>query len=180
MAVVNLKSTAITNATASPVVLTGGYIVNGNLRESQGLATITSGDTGDASGAVGSSSIYRLFRLRSSDRVSLIRIYSPDIGTTTVANLGLYDKLDVNSGAVVDTDFFASGVSLKDGALNGTDLTFEAAAAGGLITNAEKRIWEALGLTSDPCKEYDVALALTANADGTGTVLVRCQFVSGE
>lgn len=177
MAVVNLKSSAITNATATPVALNGAYITNGNLRESQGLAVITSGDTGDAGGAVGASSIYRLFRLRSSDRVSLIRIYSPDIGTTTTADLGLYD---VNGGAEVDSDFFASAVVLNGGALNGTDLTFEAAAAGGLIANAEKRIWEALGLTSDPSKEYDVALALTANADGTGTVLVRCQFVSGE
>jgi hypothetical protein len=172
MAVVTLKSTAITNATATPVVLTGGHISNGNLRESQGFANIASGDS--------ATSTYRLFRLRSSDRVSLLRVYSPDIGTTTAGDVGLYDVSSVNAGAVVDVDFFASALSLSGGALNGTDITFEAAAAGGLITNAEKRIWEALGLTSDPSKEYDVVLTLTGAADAAGVALFRCQFVSGE
>jgi hypothetical protein len=173
MAVVNLKSTAITNATAQPAVANSANVQYGNLRASQGLATITSGDS--------ATSTYRLFRIRSSDRVDLIRIYAPDIGTTTTADLGLYD---INSGggagAVVDADFFASAFVLNAGAVNGTDITFEAAAAGGLITNAEKRVWECLGLTADPSKEYDVALTLVGAADGAGVVLVRMQMVSGE
>jgi hypothetical protein len=171
-AVVAIKSTAITNATASPSVPNSGNIQNGNLRESQALAVITSSDS------IGST--YRLFRLRSSDRVSYIRVYSPDIGTTTAGDLGLYDKNDVSGGAVVDVDFFASALSLNSGALNGVDITFESGAAGGLITNAEKRVWEALGLSADPFKEYDVTLTLTGAADATGTALFRMQFVSGE
>ena len=130
MAVVALKSTAVTNATATPVVANSCNVVRGNLRESQGFANIGSGDS--------ATSTYRLFRIRSSDRASLIRIYAPDIGTTTTADLGLYDKNDVASGAVVDADFFASAVVLNAGAVNGSDLTFEAAAAGGAIANAEK------------------------------------------
>lgn len=172
MAVETRKSTAITNATATPSVLNGAFLTNGNLRASQGFAGIVSGDS------VGST--YRLFRLRSSDRVESLKVYSPDIGTTTAGDLGLYDVSGVNGGAVVDVDFFVSALSLSGGALNGTDITFEAAAAGGLITNAEKRIWEALGLTSDPSKEYDVVLTLTGAADASGTALFRCQFVSGE
>jgi hypothetical protein len=172
MAVEARKSTAVTNATASPVVLSAANLVNGNLRESQGFAAIVNADS--------IASTYRLFRLRSSDRVSYVRIYAPDIGTTTAADLGLYDVNSVNSGAVVDADFFASAVVLNAGAINGTDLTFEAAAAGGLIANAEKRIWECLGLTADPFKEYDVTMTLTGAADATGTALVRIQFVSGE
>lgn len=171
MAVLHYKSTAITNATAQPTTPTSVRIANGNLMESQGFAGVVSGDS--------AGSTYRVFRLRSSDRISLIRMYAPDIGTTTAADLGLYDKSDVNTGAVVDADFFASAVVLNAGALNGSDLTFEAAAAGGLITNAEKRIWECLGLAADPFKEYDVALTLTGAADAAGTVLVRMQFVSG-
>lgn len=172
MAVEARKSTAITNATATPVVPNSANLQNGNLREAQGFAAIVNADS--------VASTYRLFRLRSSDRVSYIRVYSPDIGTTTAGDLGLYDKNDVNSGAVVDVDFFASALSLSSGALNGTDITFEAAAAGGLITNAEKRIWEALGLTADPDKEYDVTLTLTGAADASGTALFRCQYVTGE
>lgn len=169
MAVVTLKSTAITNATATPVVLTGGHISNGNLRESQGFAAIGSGDD--------IASTYRLFKLRSSDRVSSLRVYTADIGTTALADVGLYN---VNGGTVVDVDFFASALSLSGGALNGVDITFEAAANNGILTNGEKRIWEALGLTADPFKEYDVALTLTAASDAAGTALFRCQFVSGE
>ncbi len=172
MAVVTLKSTVITNATASPVVLTGGYIANGNLRESQGFANIGSGDD--------IASTYRLFRLRSSDRVSALRVYCADIGTTALADIGLYNVSSVSAGAVVDVDFFASALSISGGALNGVDITFEAAANNGILTNGEKRIWEALGLTSDPCKEYDVVATLTAASDAAGTVLFRCQFVSGE
>lgn len=172
MAVVALKSSAITNATATPVVLTAANLVNGNLRESQGFANIANGDS------IGST--YRVHRLRSGDRVSLLRFYAADIGTTVAADLGLYDVSTVNSGAVVDADFFASAVSFASGPYNGVDITFEAAAAGGSIANAEKRIWEALGLTSDPCKEYDVTWTLTAASDAAGTVLLRTQFVSGE
>jgi hypothetical protein len=169
MAVVSVKSTAMTNATATPVVANSANLVNGNVRASQGFAVITSGDN--------TGSKYSLFRIRSSDRVDYIRVYSPDIGTTTAGNLGLYDSA---TGAVVDADFFASALSLSGGALNGVDITFEAASAGGSIANAEKRVWEALGLTSDPSKEYDVVLTLTADADATGTALFRMQFVSGE
>lgn len=172
MAVVALKSTVITNATANPVVPNSSKNQSGRLRESQALFTITSGNS------VGST--YRLFRIKSSDRVSLIRLYTPDIGTAGTLDIGLYDINSVNSGAVVDADFFASAVVTNAGALNGSDVTFEAAAAGGLIANAEKTVWECLGLTADPFKEYDVTLTLaTADADGTGTGLLRMQYVAG-
>lgn len=172
MAVETRKSTAITNATATPVVLNGGFLVNGNVRASQGFANIVSADS--------IASTYRLFRVRSGDRLDYLRVYAPDIGTTTAGDVGLYDVNGVNGGAVVDVDFFASALSLNGGALNGVDITFEAAAAGGLITNGEKRIWEALGLASDPSKEYDVVLTLTGAADASGVALFRALIVSGE
>ena len=171
MAVVALKSTAITNATATPVVPNSANVEKGNVRESQGFAVIANGDS--------VASTYRLGRIRSNDRMSLIRVYSPDIGTTTAGDLGLY-RTSAEGGAVVDVDFFASALSLSGGALNGTDITFEAAAAGGSIANAEKRVWEALGLTADPFLEYDITLTLTGAADAAGTALFRWQYVSGE
>lgn len=171
MAVVNVHSTAITNATATPPVLNSANLEKGNLRESQGFAVITNTDS------VGS--IYRLFRLRSSDRVSQILMWSPDIGTTTAGDVGLY-RTSPDGGAVVDADFFASAQALNAGPYSAVDITFESGAAGGLITNGEKRVWEMLGLTADPFLEYDVALTLTGAADATGTALFRMRFVSGE
>lgn len=171
MAVVNLKSTAITNATATPPVLNSANIERGNLRVSQGFANIASGDS--------ATSTYRLGRVRSSDRINQVLVYAPDIGTTTAGDLGLY-RTNADGGAVVDVDFIASALSLNGGALNGVDITFEAGAAGGVITNAEKRVWECLGLSADPHLEYDLTLTLTGAADAAGVALFRWSFVTGE
>lgn len=171
MAVVTTKSTVMTNFTATPKVPNSANVQNGNLRESQGFAVIANGDS--------VASKYPLFLIRSNDRVSEIKFYSADIGTTTAGDLGLY-RTDDDGGAVVDVDFFCSALALNAGPYNGVDITFEAAAAGGLITNGEKRVWEALGLTTDPNLLYQVVLTLTGAADAAGTALFRLRFVSGE
>ena len=41
-------------------------------------------------------------------------------------------------------------------------------------------MWEALGLTADPFKEYDITLTLTGAADATGTALFRFSIPNGE
>lgn len=170
MAVVNVKSTAVTNANALPRVqntvgLEGGQVV----RAVNGNVALGSGDS--------IASIYRFGKIRSDDYVDRIRMVSADVGTTGAGDLGLYDLLtNSNGGTVVDVDFFGSAIVLSGGAID-SDVTFESAAAGGLYTNSEKRVWEALGLTTDPGKEYDVALTLTTATDATGTVLVRVYVV---
>lgn len=179
MSQVKVKSTSVSNGTATPRVQNLPGIENGCVvRAINALATLTSGDSANTTYAAGAS-VYRFGKIRSSDFVDRVRIDSTaDMGTTTVVDVGLYDLGDSSApGAVVDQDFFGSSVSLKDGALSNTDLTFESAAAGGLIANAEKRVWEALGLSSDPNKEYEVCMTLTAACDGTGTALLRVYVV---
>lgn len=157
MAVVEVKSTLITNADATPVVFNSPRVDGGFERIEVATAAIT--DTN----SIGST--YRMFRVPSNAVMTDLRIYSPDIGTTTIADIGLYNA---DGGAVVDADFFASAVSLKDGALNGTDVLHESAVFS--IANSGKELWDALALTSDPGVFYDVTLTLTAAADATGTV----------
>lgn len=157
MAVVAVKSTLITNADATPVVFNSPRVDGGFERIEVATAEIT--DTN----SIGST--YRMFRVPSNAVMTDLRIYSPDIGTTTIADIGLYAA---DGGAVVDADFFASAVSLKDGALNGTDVLHESAVFS--IANSGKELWDALALTSDPGVFYDVTLTLTAAADATGTV----------
>ena len=159
MAVVAVKSTLVTNADALPAVLNSPRVDGGFERIEVATVAITSGDT--------TASTYRMFRVPSNAVMTDLRIYSPDIGTTTIADIGLY-RTAKDGGAVQDADFFASAVSLKDGALNGTDVLHEAAVF--TIANSGKELWDALGLTSDPSVFYDVALTLTADADATGTV----------
>ena len=157
MAVVEVKSTLITNADATPVVLNSPRVDGAFEHVKVATAAITSGDS--------IASTYRMFRVPSNAVITDLRIYSPDIGTTTVADIGLYAA---DGGAVADADFFASALSLKDGALNGTDVLHESAVFS--IANSGKELWDALGLTSDPSVSYDVTLTLTAAADATGTV----------
>lgn len=168
MAVVTLSSTTVTNANATPQALNKLGLDSGRVRRRIAKATITSGDS--------ATSTYRLFRISSSDYIDKLFISSPDIGTTTTADFGLYDIAAVNAGAVVDADFFTAALSLKDGAIANSDVTH-----GNIITltNCEKPVWELLGLSADPRKQYDVAATLVGAADGTGVLMARLFYIDG-
>lgn len=171
MAVVTTgKSTAITNATATPRVLNTTGLAGGRLHRSIGFVNIANGDS--------ATSIYRVARLPSSCYVDSIRLTCLDIGTTANADIGLYyPTTHTNGGAVIDVDAFASGVNIHGGSID-VDVDYESGAAAGLITNAEKRLWERAGLSSDPGGEFDLVLGLSADSDAAGTVLVRVYFVN--
>lgn len=153
MAVENLKSASIANADATPPVLNDAGILAGRMERSIG--------TKQASASASIGSTYRLCRVPSNAFVSQVLLSCDAFDTTGAADVGLYD---INGGAVVDADFFGSAVVLT-AALKNSDVTFESDVYG--VEDVEKRVWEALGLSADPHKEYDVALTLTA-ANGAG------------
>ena len=165
MGVVNVKSGVITNRDASPSVLNNGAASGGVLRSAVGTVEVTSGDS--------IASIYRLCSVPSNARVSSVKIYSDDLGTTTLADIGLY-RTTADGSAVVDADFFGSAVSLKDGVLAGSDVTHESGAFD--AAEAEQMIWQANGASSDPMVQYDVCATLTAACDGTGTLTVKIDY----
>lgn len=167
MAVVALKSNAITNRDATPMVKNSAIIEGGPLRESVATIEIATGNS--------SASTYTMLSIPSNARVSQILLYSDDMGTGTVADFGLY-KSTADGGAVVDADFFASAVSLNSGAVNGTDICHEAGTTYD-IDDAEKPIWSALGLSSDPHLIYDLVATLTVAADTGGTLTLKCRYV---
>lgn len=166
MAVETRKSGAITNRDSSPKVQNNANIAKGVLKEFVGTLETVNGDS------IGS--VYILGSLPSNARVSQLLLYSDDIGTTTIADFGIYRTTE-DGGAVVDADHFASAVSLKDGALNGSDITHEAGVFD--VADVEQPLWQALGLSSDPGVMYDVAATLTAAADAAGTISVKCRYV---
>lgn len=170
MAVVTTKSSAITNADATPRVPTNPHVSRGTIKEGAGFLEAVSGDS------IGS--IYRLVRVKSSDRISRV-LLSCDAITTCAGDVGIYQTTD-NGAAVVDADFFASAQSLA-AALSNSDVTHEAdaadAGAGYGIADVEKQLWQALGLTTDPCRDYDVAVTLTAAAGSAGTVGLKVQVI---
>lgn len=166
MAVVTVKSTQITNRDATPRVINNPRVTSGVKQMALDTAVITSGDS------VGST--YRIAQVPSRAIVTAIRVSSPDIGTTTAADIGLY-QTTLNGGAVVDADFFSSAVSLSGGAINKSDVTFESGVY--TLANGAKPLWEALGLSADTGIDYDVTLTLTGAADATGTALVEIEYV---
>lgn len=162
MAVVALKSTAITQADA--FALTNPYLSKAQLQETEGFSAVANGDS------IGST--YRLARIPSNARMSSVKIFNTAI-TSGAADVGLYQTA-ANGGAVVDADFFTAAASIASAAANGTEV------AGGnvlSVANREKRIWELLGLAADPNRYYDVALTLTAATTAAGSVAMQVQFV---
>lgn len=168
MAVANTKSTAVSNRDASPRVPSPAHLVRGPLFEAVGTVEIAAADD--------NGSVYRMARLRSSDRVSQLTVFSDAITGGSNFDLGLYRTAD-DGGAVVDADLFGSALDLTSGSVAGADFTFESAATD--IAKIEKRLWELLGLSADPQVDYDVALTGATVGSAAGTVSLRVRFTGG-
>ena len=163
MAVVTVKSQAITNRDASPAVNNDASHAAASLRGFQAGVAVTSGDN--------TNSKYILGQIPSNAVVHSLVLIAPDIGTTTVGNVGLY-QVTSKGGAVADADFFKAAQSFKDGAI-ALDV-----ANGNVITaaNSHKKVFELLGLAADPNLMYDVVVTLTADADASGSILAKCSY----
>lgn len=170
MAVVTTKSTALQTADAAPptpnqVPL---RLANGRLRESVGVVAVANGDS--------IASQLRLARVNSSDRIAALLLSCTAI-TSAAADIGVYDIPTINGGAVVDVDLFATAQSLAS-ALANTDVLRESTTI--TVADLEKPLWQLLGLSSDPYKQFDIVATLTAAATAGGTVALRAQFVSND
>lgn len=160
MAVVHLKSGAITNNTASPQVTNNGRVDGAYVRCSVGYLANTAADD------IGST--YRFVRVPSNARIHRVWLNAAATGATGQYDIGVYQTAE-NGGAVVDADFFASAVDPGGGVVN-ADVTHES----GQYSLAEgvMPLWQALGLTADPQIEYDIAAtAVEALADAAGHLL---------
>lgn len=166
MAVENLTSSSITDADATPKVKVNARLMGASIREAVG--------TKQASASASIGSTYRLCRIPSNARISEVILSCDAFDTTGAADVGIYQTAD-NGSAVVDADFFASAVVLT-AALPNTAVTHESGVFG--IEDVEKPLWEALGLTADPFRDYDVALTLTAanGAGATPDVTLRVRY----
>jgi len=164
LAVVNTKSTEVTNADSTPVKATGIHISGGRIYEKVGTVEIAAADD--------NASVFRFMRVHSSWRISSIELFNDAIASGSAFDCGLYQTAE-NGGAAVDADCYATDVSLTSARTTPTDLRFEAMD----IANIEKRVFEDGGLTSDPGRWYD--LCLTADTIGTaaGTVSLRVRYV---
>lgn len=169
MAITNRNSNLIANTVATPRVANSpGIGAASTLKEVCGYVANAADD--DAT------SIQRFVRVPSNARISQVLLTTGDATTAGAINVGVYQTAE-NGGAVVDADLFASALALTGGPFENADITYESDE----YTEAEsiKPLWSVLGLTSDPCRDYDIAATITTTyqAAAVGQVL-KVRFTS--
>ena len=173
MAVVSVKSTSITNFLAVPRVLDNPYRTRGSDKLATAIAAVANGDS--------IASQYSMFLIPSDANLRYLAIRTTGVASAS-AKFGLM-RLNPNSGVlstiVANSDGFftsvgATGIAITAASLPAIDILYGTANP---ITNAEKRLWEALGLTVDPNEEWAVVMTLVAAATGAGTVQLEADFV---
>ena len=165
MAVANTKATHITNADATPLVLTNSLISKSVVYETAGTVETLAAD--DAL------SVYRLVRVPSNARLTSILLATDAITGATASDVGVYQTA-ANGGAVVDADVFATDVDISAAATVFTEVLLEATATD--ISKCEKPLWELLGLTSDSRREYDIAVTVN-DVTAAGTISMKVKYV---
>ncbi len=157
----NVNSTWISNAVATPVVLTNSNKSAGRLMNAKSVATV--------SATQAANDTIRLVRVPSNARIDAVLLTTGDATTAGNINIGVWQTAE-NGGAVVDADLFASALALTGGPFTRSDQTWES----GEYTYAESclPLWEVLGLSADPGREYDIVAQVSTTGDGMGTTMV--------
>lgn len=163
MAVVNTKATAISNADATPVVITNRILVRGPVFTACGTVEVAAGDD--------DGSVFRFVRVPSNARILSIVRFNDAITAGTAYEIGLHQTA-ANGGAAADADLFATTVDLSAASVVGVEQRFEAAD----IINIEKRVWELLGLTADSQRDYDLTFTGTTVGTAAGTISVEVRY----
>lgn len=163
MAVANTKSTLITNADATPPVLTTASTSQGRVFAASGTVETLAAD--DAA------SVYRLCRVPSNARILSVLLGSDAITGASASDVGVYQTA-ANGGAVVDADFFADDVDISS-ATAFTEVILERVATD--IAKCEMPLWQLLGLTSDPSRDYDIAVTVN-DVTAAGTISMKILY----
>lgn len=166
-----LKSTTVTNADSTTYTLNKKGLVGGVLKSSIGtVETVSADDT---------SSTYRLVRVKSNVYIRRIHVYNDAMAGSSAIHVGVYQTA-ANGGAVVDVDVFATGVSLVSASSAGTTVAFEAGTSTAGVEDIETQLWQMLGLSSDPQREYDIVATPSATIDTGGSLSLEVVFVDGD
>jgi len=178
MAVVDTLSTELTNLDADPRVLAEPQHWHGRLRVKTATLAVAAADD-DAS-------IYRFVRVKSSDSLKSIQIMCDTITGATDYDCGLYTI--TSGGAAVDADLYGDGLNFEVETpavphVLATAPYIEARfgdATTSNINDINNRIWEDLGLASNPGLEYDLCLTANTVGSGAGDLNMTLIYTSGD
>lgn len=164
MATENVKSSAITNRDATPSVASVSQ--GGVVRRTWGtVEAAAAGDTG---------STYRMCSIPSNAHAIRVVLTTDDLGTTATLDVGIY-QTTANGAAVVDADFFASAINANSAAVAETMVSHESGVYG--REDLELPLWEALGMSADTSRNYDVVVTSVGDIDAAGTISVAVDYV---
>ncbi len=161
-----LSSTPVTNADATPKVANNPGVSDGMLRRAAGTVENLAADS--------AASIYRMVRVPSNAHIHKVTYAADAAGATGQVDIGVYQTA-ANGGAVVDADHFASALDPGAAAIAETDVTHESGVYN--IAECEEPLWEALGLTSDPGIDYDIAITVSEIIADAGTQMLKVEYV---
>ena len=165
----NKKTTTITNAETNGGSINAAHLVRGQLYAAGGVIAKAADDT--------DTNVFRYFRVKSSDRITSLRISNAALTGATDVDLGFY-QIASAGGAVVSKDKLADGLSLASARANPTEV-LGTGTNGVAVADQAKRVWEWLGLTADPGIEYDVALTFNTGGTAAGAIGVFADIASG-
>lgn len=171
-----IKSLAISNRDASPVVPTSASIAGGLLRSAEG--DVVTGAT-DSIG-----SYYPMVSVPSNARVETVKVATAAQGTSCTANVGVFVPTQTNpnltalssayiGAAAINASFFASAYSIA-GASGYTDVTNQSTT--NTIAKQGQELWQALGLASDPGCMLDIGIQLAAATVAGGALGLKVAY----
>ena len=160
------NSTQITNARATPVVKSGPEI-KGRLLST--LASLTAGASDTAA------SVFTLATVPSNAQIRSIKLSCADATTAGKLDMGVYQTPD-NGSASVDSDFFSNAFDLSAGPFNRAEMLANQSAY--TMAKRAQPLWQALGLSSDPHRDYDISATVDTTFNGGPTALLfEIEFV---
>ena len=113
---------------------------------------------------------YRMCRVYSTDVPTAVKLSCTAL-TAGAFNIGLYTANATGTGAIVSGSLFAAAVSAAT-ALVQVDERYNALST----TTMGQKIWQLLGLSSDPGLYYDLVLTSSTAATAAGTASLQYEF----
>lgn len=156
MAVVNRKSTALTNRDVAPRINNPSHLQGGARLQARATFAVANGDS--------IASTFRIVQVPTNAIINSIRLFC-DALTSGAASVGLYRTTD-NASAVVLAAAYATGQTIAAAITAGTELAFQSRSIG----NVEKRVWEDAALTVDPGGYLDLVATLTLATTAGGNM----------
>ncbi len=179
MAVANTSSLELTDIDANPRVASDVHHTHGRVRIKSATVAVAAADD-DAS-------VYRFFRVKSTDSIKSLQLYHDGITGATDYDLGLYT---IAGGALVTDaeDLYADGLNLEVAC---PAVPHVLATAGYLecrfgdattsnVNDINNVVWEDLAASSDTQLEYDMCITAVTVGSAAGDMTLVMYYTAGD